>query len=102
MLLPACFPASQAKVSRISVLLNLHLLDDSSTGGPFDQEPSKQKQTPKPENINTGQWKLRKRKREKKLTQNPGCNADVLFFQPLMSGAKRSSCLAMEPSFHSN
>lgn len=46
-LLPACFPVSQAKVSHISVLLNLHLSDDSSTGGPFDQEPSKQKTNPK-------------------------------------------------------
>lgn len=102
MLLPACFPASQAEVSHISVLLNLYLLDDSSTAGPFDQEPSKQKTNPKPENINMGQWKLGKRKREKKLTQNPGCNADVLCFQTLMTEAKRSSCLALEPSFHSN
>lgn len=59
------------------------------------------KQNPKPENIDMGRWKLRKRKREEKLTQNPGCNADVLCFQTPMTEAKRSSCLAMEPSFRS-
>lgn len=48
MLLPAYSLASQAEVSHISVQWNLHLLDDSTTDGPFDQEPSKQK--PKIEN----------------------------------------------------
>lgn len=57
------------------------------------------KQTSKSENINMEQRKLRKRKREKKLTRNPGCNAAVLCFETLMKEAKRSSCLATEPWF---
>lgn len=78
MLLPAYSLASQAEVSRTSVRWNSHLLDDSRTDGPFDQEPSKQK--PKIENIKHYCGNLRGKKGEKKKSQNPGFNTDKFAF----------------------